>query len=333
MTELPVTAAARILLIEDDEEDYELTRELLTRLPGARLGLTWVRDYHEGIQEARAGGYDVCLVDYRLGAESGIDLVRELVAGGHSMPVILLTGHDDREVDVRASQAGAADFLVKGEVSPALLERTIRYAIRAHAAARALRDSYRMTVRALATTLELRDDQTGAHAERVTELALELTKRIAPDLVTDPELEFGFLLHDIGKIGVPDAVVLKPGSLTSGEVDRMRQHVDLGQQIIGEIPYLGGLARDVVGAHHEQFDGGGYPSGLRGEQIPLVARIFAVVDAFDAMTNDRPYRRGASDAWALEEIRRHAGTQFDPAVAEAFVTMIEERSEREQHAA
>jgi response regulator RpfG family c-di-GMP phosphodiesterase len=312
----------RILLIEDDEDDYEFTRELLAGLPGAGLELSWVSDYAKGIEASRSGGFDVCLVDYRLGAESGLDLLRELVANGDPLPVILLTGHDDREVDVRASQAGAADFLVKGEVSAAVLERTIRYAIRAHAAARALRDSYRTTVRALATALELRDDQTGAHAERVTELALRLTERIAPELSADPELEFGFLLHDIGKIGVPDALVLKPGSLTPEEMSRMRQHVDLGEQIIAEVPFLKGLARDVVTAHHERFDGGGYPNGLRAQQIPLAARIFAVVDAFDAMTNDRPYRRAASAEWALDEIQALSGAQFDPAVVDAFAAMI-----------
>jgi putative two-component system response regulator len=329
----PQSNTARILLIEDDEEDYELTRGLLADLPEAHLELSWVSDYHKGILESRKGCYDVCLVDYRLGAESGIDLLRELIANGNPMPVILLTGHDDREVDVRASQAGAADFLVKGEVSAALLERTIRYAIRAHAAARALHESYRTTVRALATALELRDDQTGAHAERVTELAVRLTARVAPDLVGDAELEFAFLLHDIGKIGVPDAVVLKPGPLTPEELGRMRQHVALGEQIIAEIPYLGGLAHDVVTAHHEHFDGSGYPSGLRGDQIPLVARIFAVVDAFDAMTNDRPYRQAASREWALAEIERHAGTQFDPAVVGAFIGMLSEQEACERRAA
>jgi response regulator RpfG family c-di-GMP phosphodiesterase len=323
----------RILLIEDDEDDYEFTRDLLAGLPGAGLELSWVSDYHKGIEASRSGGFDVCLVDYRLGAESGLDLLRELVANGDPMPVILLTGHDDREVDVRASQAGAADFLVKGEVSAALLERTIRYAIRAHAAARALRDSYRTTVRALATALELRDDQTGAHAERVTELALRLTERVAPELVADPELEFGFLLHDIGKIGVPDALVLKPGSLTPEEMSRMREHVDLGAQIIAEVPFLRGVARDVVTAHHERFDGGGYPRRLRGEQIPLAARIFAVVDAFDAMTNDRPYRRGASPEWALTEIQSLAGAQFDPVVVAAFAELIEEQTTRQSRAA
>ena len=324
---------ARILLIEDDEDDYELTRKLLADLPEAQLELSWVRDYKRGIQESRTGRYDVCLVDYRLGAESGIDLLRELVANGNPMPVILLTGHDDRELDVRALQAGAADFLVKGEVSAALLERTIRYAIRAHAAARTLHESYRTTVRALATALELRDDQTGAHAERVTELAVRLTARVATNLANDPEIEFAFLLHDIGKIGIPDAVVLKPGPLTPDERTRMRQHVALGKQIIDEIPFLSGLARDVVTSHHEHFDGSGYPEGLCGDQIPLVARIFAVVDAFDAMTNDRPYRQAASQQSALAEIQRHAGTQFDPVVVDAFVELLSEYGAREERAA
>jgi response regulator RpfG family c-di-GMP phosphodiesterase len=324
---------ARILLIEDDEDDYEFTRELLAELPDASLELSWVSDYQKGIEASRSGRFDVCLVDYRLGAESGIDLLRELVANGHPMPVILLTGHDDREVDVLASLAGAADFLVKGEVSAALLERTIRYAIRAHAAARALRDSYRTTVRVLATALELRDDQTGAHAERVTELALRLTERVAPELRADPELEFGFLLHDIGKIGVPDALVLKPESLTPDEMSQMRRHVDLGAQILADVPFLRGLAREVVTAHHERFDGTGYPSGLRGEQIPLVARIFAVVDAFDAMTNDRPYRRAAPPERALTEIQSLAGSQFDPVVVDAFVAMIAAQTARLDQAA
>jgi len=186
-----------------------------------------------------------------------------------------------------------------------------------------LEASYRTTVRALAAALELRDDQTGAHAERVTRLALRLTAHIAPELASDPELEFGFLLHDLGKIGVPDAVVLKPGSLDPDELETMRSHVALGEQIVARIPYLGGLARQVISAHHERWDGQGYPRRLSGEDIPLPARIFAVVDAFDAMTNDRPYRRALTVAEALREIRSGSGTQFDPEVVEAFVSLAE----------
>jgi ribonuclease P protein subunit RPR2 len=187
-----------------------------------------------------------------------------------------------------------------------------------------LEASYRTTVRALAAALELRDDQTGAHAERVTELALRLAARVAPELATDPELEFGFLLHDLGKIGVPDAVVLKPGPLDPDELELMRRHVDLGEKIVARIPYLGGLARQVIAAHHERWDGKGYPRGLAGEDIPLPARIFAVVDSFDAMTNDRPYRQALPVEEAVAEIRSGAGTQFDPEVVRAFVSLVEQ---------
>ena len=185
-----------------------------------------------------------------------------------------------------------------------------------------LEASYRTTVRALAAALELRDDQTGAHAERVTELALHLAERVAPELVSDTELEYGFLLHDLGKIGVPDAIVLKPGPLDDDEMETMRRHVELGEQIVERIPYLGGLARGVIAAHHERWDGNGYPRGLAGEDIPLPARIFAVVDAFDAMTNDRPYRKALAVEEALREIRAGAGTQFDPDVVRAFAALV-----------
>jgi putative two-component system response regulator len=323
-----------VLLVEDDEEDSVLTRDLVSRIEGTRHSVQWVSDYASALAAVQGAGYDVCLVDYRLGADDGIALVRELVGNGHPMPVILLTGHDDRAIDVRAAKAGAADFLVKGEINATMLERTIRYAIQAHAAARELQDSYRVTVRALAATLELRHDQTGAHAERVTELALRLSQRVAPELSTDQQLEYGFLLHDIGKIGVADAIVLKPGPLTPEECRLMQGHVTQGEQIIAAIPYLSGLARDVVAAHHERYDGGGYPRGLQGAQIPLAARIFAVVDAFDAMTNDRPYRRALPKQAVLHEIRCMAGTQFDPGVVDAFMAlMAEQDSIHELHAA
>jgi ribonuclease P protein subunit RPR2 len=184
-----------------------------------------------------------------------------------------------------------------------------------------LADSYATTVRALATALELRDDGTGAHAERVTTLALLLAAEVAPELTADPELEYGFLLHDLGKIGVPDAILLKPGPLTRREMEEMRYHPILGEKIVAGIPYLNGVARQVVAAHHERWDGGGYPRGLAGPRIPLSARIFAVADAFDAMTNDRPYRKALTLQISVSEIVQGAGTQFDPALVDAFVEL------------
>lgn len=188
-----------------------------------------------------------------------------------------------------------------------------------------LRESYRTTVRALAAALELRDDDTGGHAERVAELALRLTQRIAPELAQEPELEYGFLLHDIGKIGIPDSILLKPGPLSAAERRQMQFHPTLGEQLVARVPYLQGVAREVVAGHHERWDGQGYPQGARGTEIPLAARIFAVADAYDAMTNDRPYRTALPRTAALGELVRGAGAQFDPAVVEAFLELVGEQ--------
>ena len=186
-----------------------------------------------------------------------------------------------------------------------------------------LTESYGTTVRALAAALELRDDATGGHAERVTRLALSLARVVAPDLAEDPELEYGFLLHDIGKIGVPDAILLKPGPLSAKERETMQDHPILGERVIARVPYLRGIARQIVAAHHERWDGTGYPRRLRDHQIPVPARIFSVADSFDAMTNDRPYRAAMKVEAALVEIERCAGTQFEPTIAEAFLSLTE----------
>ena len=312
-----------MLLVEDDEEDYEFAKDLLAELKTPRHHLAWARNYTDAITAAHGQAFDVCFVDYRLGgAETGIDVARKLIADSRRTPIILLTGVDDREVDEAASRIGAADFLVKSELTAAMLDRAMRYAIQSHAALRELEASYRATVHALAAALELRDDATGAHAARVTELALRLAAQVAPELVKQPELEYGFLLHDLGKIGVPDTVLLKPGPLSEYERTLIERHVALGQRILAEIPYLQGLASQVVVSHHERWDGIGYPRQLQGEQIPLAARIFAIVDAFDAMTNDRPYRSARSIEIALSQIELGAGSQFDPQLARAFIDLV-----------
>jgi len=187
-----------------------------------------------------------------------------------------------------------------------------------------LQDSYKTTVRALAAVLELRDDETGNHAQRVTALALELTRRVAPEL-EEPELEYGFLLHDLGKVGIRDSVLLKAGPLDEDELQEMRFHTTLGEQVVAGIPYLSDVARQVIASHHERWDGGGYPRGLKGSEIPLQARIFSIVDAFDAMTHDRPYRKARPAADALAEIVRGSGTQFEPRLVEEFVLLVQEQ--------
>ena len=182
-------------------------------------------------------------------------------------------------------------------------------------------ESYDLTVEALAAALELRDDATGQHARRVADLALVLTRMIDPELGRDPELRYGYLLHDIGKIGLPDSILLNPGHLDPHEIRTLHMHTTLGEHLIALIPFLSDTARDIVAYHHEHWDGSGYPWGLAGTDIPLPARIFAVADAFDAITNPRPYRQARSVSDALIEIRNSAGTHFDPAIVKAFLEL------------
>jgi len=182
------------------------------------------------------------------------------------------------------------------------------------------------TVEALARALELHDyrrgrfGETSTHTARVTQLALRLAEEIVPELALDPQLAYGFRLHDIGMIGVSNATLLKPGMLTPAEIDEIREHPWLGERIVAPVPALGGVARQVIACHHERWDGSGYPRGLRGIEIPLAARMFAVVDAYDAMTNDQPYRDALSVEESCVEIRQKAGLDFDPDVVAAFLS-------------
>jgi HD-GYP domain-containing protein (c-di-GMP phosphodiesterase class II) len=173
-------------------------------------------------------------------------------------------------------------------------------------------------VAALASALESKDTGTRAHSQRVQEYAVELGRFLAPDLVEQESAAYGFLLHDVGKIGIPDSVLQKPGPLTEDERRLMQTHTVLGEQMLGGVAFLKGQGLLVVRSHHERWDGEGYPDGKGGEEIPLAARIFAVADTLDAMTSDRPYRRRGSWEEAGAEIHRQSGRQFDPAVVEAF---------------
>jgi putative nucleotidyltransferase with HDIG domain len=190
-----------------------------------------------------------------------------------------------------------------------------------------LRRSYMATVRALSNAVEARDAYTGKHAERVTAYALEIARALGISLSDAAEIEFGFLLHDIGKVAIPDAILFKPDTLTDEELALIKQHPVIGAQIVRGIDFLGAAA-DVVRSHHERWDGHGYPDGLAGEQIPLAARVFAVADALDALTTERPYRPASSFDVSREIITGQAGAQFDPHVVEAFNSIADATFER-----
>jgi ribonuclease P protein subunit RPR2 len=185
-------------------------------------------------------------------------------------------------------------------------------------------------VTALAGALETKDVDTGAHSQRVQRYAMELATGLDPALLEDESVEYGFLLHDIGKIGVPDSILDKEGPLSTEERRLMQQHPLIGAELLSDVPLLDGEGLQVVRSHHERWDGHGYPDGLEGDEIPLGARIFALADALDAMTSERPYHERLSWEQTVDEILRQSGGQFDPRVVQVFA-LREQRLHRTQH--
>jgi HD-GYP domain-containing protein (c-di-GMP phosphodiesterase class II) len=195
------------------------------------------------------------------------------------------------------------------------------------ARAQELRRSYIATVRALSNAVEARDAYTGKHAERVAAYGMELAEAAGLEVADSPQIEFGFLLHDVGKVAVPDAILFKTSALTEEEYALVRRHPIIGTEILRDVDFLG-EGKLVVRHHHERWDGSGYPDGLTGEAIPLAARVFAVADALDALTTDRPYRPAISFAQAREVVLAGAGSQFDPEVVAAYQQISDATFER-----
>jgi HD-GYP domain-containing protein (c-di-GMP phosphodiesterase class II) len=185
-----------------------------------------------------------------------------------------------------------------------------------------LRDTYVSTMTSFAQVVEMKDSTTAGHLDRTQLLGLALAHAVDPELAARPETRYGFFLHDIGKVGIPEHILCKPDALDEAEWLVMREHPTIGAHIVEPIRFLAG-AVDIVRSHHERWDGTGYPMGLRHEEIPLAARVFSIADCFDAMTNDRPYRRALPVEQAIDEIVIGACTQFDPEIVQVFLDLVE----------
>ncbi|HEY0097919.1 MAG TPA: HD domain-containing phosphohydrolase [Pyrinomonadaceae bacterium] len=328
----------RLLIADDEPEIRSILQECLCEHYDCRA----VGSAEEVLALLTTSNFDLIISDINMEGMSGLEMVPHVRQIAPETVIIMISGAQTVESAIEALRAGAFDYVTKPfdlrHVEMAVerarehrellrskrryelfLEESIKLRTKELGEALAsLEDAYRTTLKALAAALETRDTDTHGHSERVVSFSLRLGRELDLDEAQLRALEFGSLLHDIGKIGIPDCILRKPAALTDEEWTTMRQHPALGGQILRGIKFLEGAAR-VVGQHHERWDGTGYPSGLRGAQIDLNARIFAVADAFDAMVSTRVYRAGKPYEAAAEELKRHAGQQFDPDVVAAFL--------------
>jgi putative two-component system response regulator len=306
----------RILVADDDGSVRALLRALLDR---AGYDVVEVADGDAALAAVATNGpIDLLLLDVNMPRRDGIEVTRRL-RSQHStelLPIILVTGLGALEDKVAGLDAGATDLLTKPFESPELLAR-IRAALRTKAAIDRLESAQGVLV-ALANAVEAKDPTTEHHCDRLAGLAVRLAGLAGLDAETIEAIGYGAALHDVGKIGISEAILRKPSALSESEWTEMREHPAIGERIVDPLR-LGELVGPIVRAHHERWDGAGYPDRLRSEEIPLGARIVTIVDSFDAMTHDRPYRAGMSLDEALAEFNREAGHQFDPALAELFV--------------
>ncbi len=328
-----------VLLVDDDDEIRELLHEIF-RSSSYRCRLA--SNGREALDVFAAECPRLTVTDIKMPVMDGLEFLRRARALDPDAVVLVLTGVGDVRTAVDSLTGGAYDFLLK-PVNPddllnaaeralehrrsllarrehqALLERRVAEAGRElEVTLRRLEDTYNSTLEALGSAIDTRDVGTHAHSRRVRGYSLVIARAHGVPETRLRDLEHGVLLHDIGKIGIPDAILLKSGPLTAAEWQVMRRHPEIGRQLIEKIPFLQGAIPSVY-HHHERWDGAGYPLGLRGAAIPLGARIFAVADALDAMTFDRPYSRATSFEVARKEIQRCAGTHFDPAVVRTFL--------------
>jgi ribonuclease P protein subunit RPR2 len=236
----------------------------------------------------------------------------------------LISEIDRLKAELARRKREAADNALQLERYAADLRETFK---EERARSHELTRSYKATVQALSNAVEARDAYTGKHAERVAAYGIELARALGLSQLNAPEVEFGFLLHDIGKVAIPDSILYKPGALTDDERRMMSRHPAIGAEIVRGIEFLE-EATKVVRSHHERWDGTGYPDGLRGEGIPIAARVFAVADVLDALTTDRPYRPAMPLAEARRMIVAGSGSQFDPAVVCAFDMIDDEMISR-----
>jgi putative two-component system response regulator len=326
----------RVLIVDDNATSLMLLKQVVGHVDGCRV--VAFHDPLVALNEIRAGGVDIALVDYMMPQVDGIEFIRRVRALPrlHDLPIVFVTTQEEKGARAGALEAGATDFLSK-PIDPSEVKTRIRTIARlremearlgdetawldgeVRKATAALSAREEETVFRLAQAAEFRDGMSGSHIRRMANYCLLIGEALGLDDGACRTLYLAAPMHDIGKIAVGDAILLKPGKLTPEERAVMEQHTACGYRLLaGSQSDLIRAAADIAWCHHERWDGSGYPRGLAGEQIPLLARIAAVADVFDALTSERPYKQAWSPKQAAEHIRQNSGKHFDPACVSAF---------------
>ena len=336
-----MTNKERVLVVDDEEAIREVVSTLL-EAQGYRC--TPCSNGKIALDAFGKDSFDLVLSDIVMPEMDGLKLLAQLRSLDPDVPVIMVTAMHDISIALEAIRAGAYDYILKPfekdqlhlsvrralehrrlvlenrtyqtELENLVSERTQQLSV----ALQDLEQSYDYTLEALGGALDAKDAETEGHCQRVTAFTITMAKAMGVDKGQLRHIARGAFLHDIGKMGIPDHILRKPGPLTGEEREIMRRHCEIGYAVLERIPFLKEAA-EIVLSHQECYDGSGYPRGLKGEQIPLGARIFAIADTLDAMISDRPYRKAMPISAVREEVRKYSGRQFDPRVAEVFFSI------------
>ncbi len=337
---------ASIIVVDDDPYVLKIVSLLLQ---AEKMSVHACNNASEALEAFNANpmGFECALIDLNLGDISGLELIRRMNEKNHALVSIIITGEATLDNAVSSLRHGAYDFIGK-PIQRSQLKITVDRALEYHRlrieneayqqnleamvkrksleltrALKRTRDAFDFTLRAMTAMLDAREHATGQHSIRVQDITVFLLRKYDFNEKEIDEIRHGALLHDIGKIAVPDDILLKEGPLTKNEWEMMREHVNIGYDLIKTNPDLQNAA-EIILCHHEEYDGSGYPRGLKGSEIPLGVRIFSIVDAYDAMRSMRPYRQGMPREKAIAEIQNYSGSQFDPDIVSVFLQNIDE---------
>ncbi len=325
------------VLIVDDEFSGRQTLESV--LEGDGYNIEMAENGMQALEKVKIIQPDVILLDVMMPGMTGFEVCQRIRSDPQvaEIPIIVLTALDDRESLLNALKAGADDFITKPfdryELRARLIgitklnrfHKLVQERSNLMEANSQLLKAYEATIEGWSHAMDLRDRETEGHSHRVAEMTVELAERFGLGEDELVQIRRGALLHDMGKLGIPDHILHKPGSLTDEEWETMKKHPQFAFDMLYRIEYLR-PAMDIPYCHHEKWDGSGYPRGLKGEEIPVPARLFAIVDVWDALTSDRPYRSAWSEEKALAYIKEQSGRHFDPDIVELFLKHRAEKS-------